>query len=262
MRVTLTDSRYGAVLCGAISFGVLIALWQILASTGVINEFLLSSPALVVKGLRQMASSGQLGSDIGVSMLELGISFGMAAVVGLVVGIISGWYRSAEYAVSPFVALGYSAPFVALYPVFVVILGIGRPTVIAIGFLIGVFPIIVNTARGVQSVDPKLIQVARSFGARDPDIFRKIMLPATLGPVMAGMRLGIGQCLLGVIVGELFAGQSGIGYAISYYGGLLKTNQMLAAVIVVGVLGVVLTAAVSLIEQRLSSWRPEAGGPR
>lgn len=259
MSFSLTDSRYGAILCGAISFAFLIALWQLLASTGAINEFLLSSPILVVKALGTMASGGQLGRDIGASMGELGISFGMAVVVGVVLGVISGWYRSADYAISPFVALGYSAPFVALYPVFVVILGLGRPTVIAIAFLIGVFPIIVNTARGFQDVDPRLIQVARSFGARDLEIFRKIAMPSALGPVMAGLRLGIGSCLLGVIVGELFAGQVGIGFAISYYGGLLKTNQMLAAVVVVGILGVVLTSAVSFIEQQLTTWRPDAG---
>lgn len=257
MSVSLTESRYGAVVCGAISFLVLLALWQVLASGGVLNEFLTSSPALVAKALGNQISSGVLTSDLGVSMSELGIAFGMAAVVGIALGLITGWYQSAEYAASPFIALGYSAPFVSLYPVFTVIFGLGRPTVIATSFLIGVFPVIVNTARGVKNVDPKLIQVARSFGAGDLQIFRKISLPAAVGPVMAGLRLGIGQCLLGVIIGELFAGQAGIGYSISYYGGLLKTNEMLASVIVVGVLGVVLTSIVTLAERSLQSWKPE-----
>jgi ABC-type nitrate/sulfonate/bicarbonate transport system permease component len=257
MTAVLTESRYGAVLCGAISFFALLALWQVLASAGVLNEFLTSSPTLVVKALSNQASSGVLTRDLGASMSELGIGFGMAAVVGVALGLIIGWYQSAEYAASPFIALGYSAPFVALYPVFTVMLGLGRPTVIATSFLIGVFPIIVNTARGVKNVDPKLIQVARSFSASDLQIFRKISLPAAVQPVMAGLRLGIGQCLLGVIIGELFAGNAGIGYSISYYGGLLKTNDMLASVVVVGALGVVLTSLVGVIERALDSWRPE-----
>lgn len=257
MSFSLTESRYGAVLCGAISFIVLLALWQVLASGGVLNEFLTSSPALVAKALGNQASSGVLSRDVGASMIELGIAFGLAAVVGVALGLITGWYQTAEYAVSPFIALGYSAPFVALYPVFTIIFGLGRPTVIATSFLIGVFPIIVNTARGVKNVDPKLIQVARSFGANDLQIFRKISLPAAVQPVMAGLRLGIGQCLLGVIIGELFAGNSGIGYSISYYGGLLRTNDMLASVIIVGALGVVLTSLVGLLERALNSWRPE-----
>lgn len=257
MSFSLTESRYGAVLCAAISFLVLVGLWQILASGGVLNEFLTSSPALVIKALREQASSGVLTTDLGASMVELGIGFVMASVVGVALGLITGWYQSAEYAASPFIALGYSAPFVALYPVFTIIFGLGRPTVIATSFLIGVFPVIVNTARGVKNVDPKLIQVARSFGAGDLQIFRKVTLPASVQPVMAGLRLGIGQCLLGVIIGELFAGNTGIGYSISYYGGLLKTNDMLASVVIVGALGVVLTSLVGLIERALSSWRPE-----
>lgn len=257
MSISLTDSRYGFLVCGAISFIVILGAWQLLASAGVLNTFLTSSPSLVASALGRQFSNGVVTTDLGVSMSELGISFGMAAVAGIGLGLITGWYQSAEYAASPFIALGYSAPFVSLYPVFTVIFGLGRPTVIATAFLIGVFPVIVNTARGVKSVDPKLIQVARSFGASDLQIFRKVSLPAAIQPVMAGLRLGIGQCLLGVIIGELFAGQAGIGYSISYYGGLLKTNEMLASVIIVGALGVVLTSLVSVVERSLESWRPE-----
>jgi ABC-type nitrate/sulfonate/bicarbonate transport system permease component len=257
-RVTLGPRiNLAPLLMGAASFAFLAALWQVLASTGVLNTFLTSSPSRVISALSQQASSGILGTDVGTSMTELGIAFAMAVVVGVAIGLISGWYQSAEYAVSPFIALGYSAPFVALYPVFTVLFGLGRPTVIATAFLLGVFPIIVNTSRGVKNVDPTLINVARSFGAGDLQVFRKVTLPAAVQPIMAGLRMGIGQCLLGVVIGELFAGQGGLGYSISYYGGLLKTDDMLASVVVVGVLGVVLTSAVSFVEHRLDAWRPE-----
>lgn len=250
--------RARPVLLGILSFAFLIGLWQLLASTGVVNVFLTSSPLRVISAFWQQAHAGVLSDNLKASMVELAISFGLAVVVGVGLGLIIGWYRSAESAANPFIALGYSAPFVALYPVFTVMFGLGRPTVIATAFLIGVFPIIVNTARGVSSVDQKLIQVARSFGAGDLQIFRKICLPAAVQPVMAGLRLGIGACLLGVIIGELFAGNAGMGYSISYYGGLLKSDDMLASVVVVGVLGVLLTSAVSLVERRLDAWRPDA----
>lgn len=249
------------LLLGALSFAILIGLWQLLASTGLVNTFLTSSPARVALALAHEAQSGALTSNIGASMGELGIGFGMAAVVGVGVGMLSGWYRAAEYAVSPFIAFGYSAPFVALYPVFTVLFGLGKPTVIATSFLLGVFPITVNTERGVKNVDPKLIQVARSFGAGDLQIFRKVSLPAAVQPVMAGLRLGIGAALLGVVIGELFVGNVGLGYSISYYGGLEKTDDMLASVVIVGALGVVLTSAVGLLERRLVAWKPEVASP-
>jgi NitT/TauT family transport system permease protein len=242
---------------GTFSFVFLAAMWQLLASTGVLNEFLTSSPARVVSAASGQISSGVLPRALGASLGELGIGFGMAVVVGIGLGLITGWHRSAEYAVDPFISLGYSAPFIALYPVFTVLFGLGRPTVIVTCFLLGVFPIIVNTSRGIKSVDPKLIQVARSFGARDRQTFTKVCIPAAVQPIMAGLRLGIGQSLLGVVIGELFAGNAGIGYSISYYGGLLKTDDMLVDVVVIGILGVLLTGAIGLIERRLESWRPE-----
>lgn len=245
------------VLLGACSFAFLAALWQVLASAGVLNEFVSSSPARVVSAASRQLQAGTLTRALGISLGELGIGFAMAMVVGVGLGLIIGWYRSAEYAVDPFISLGYSAPFVALYPVFTVLFGLGRPTVIVTCFLLAVFPILVNTARGIKNVDPRLIQVARSFGARDRQIFRKVSLPAAVQPIMAGLRLGVGQALLGVVIGELFAGNGGIGYDIAYYGGLLRTDDMVVAVVVVGILGVVLTTLVALIERRLDAWRPE-----
>lgn len=250
--------RVAPLLMGAFSFVFLIGLWQLLVSVGMLNPFLTSSPARVVSALWAQASSGTLSRNIAATMLELAITFGMATVVGVGVGTLVGWYEPVADGLSPFIAIGYSAPFVSLYPVFVVIFGFGRTTVIAIGFCIGVFPILVNTARGVGSVDPKLVQVARSFGANDLKLFRKVALPAALQPVMAGLRLGLGACLLGVIVGELFGGSVGIGYSVSYYGGLLQTDNMMAAVVVVGICGVVLSSGLTLVERRLQGW--VAGG--
>lgn len=253
----LMSPRLRPFALGTLSFVFLAALWQILASAGILNEFLVSSPSRVVSAASSEISSGALTTALGASLGELGIGFGMALVVGIGLGLIIGWYRAAEYAVDPFISLGYSAPFIALYPVFTVLFGLGRPTVIVTCFLLALFPILVNTSRGIKNVDPKLIQVARSFGAKDHEIFRKVSIPAAVQPIMAGLRLGVGQALLGVIIGELFAGNAGIGYDIAYYGGLLKTDDMVVSVVVVGILGVLLTTAVGVIERRLDAWRPE-----
>jgi len=248
------------LVLGLLSLAALAGLWQLLAATGTVNTFLTSSPSRVATALVAQIRAGILGRDVATSMEELGIGFAMAAFAGVAVGLAVGRYRTAEYAVNPFVSIGYSAPFVALYPVFTVLFGLGRPTVIATAFLLGVFPIVVNTARGVKGVDPKLVQVARSFGAREAQIFYKITLPASVKAVMAGLRLGLGQTLLGVIIGELFVGNAGLGYEISYYGGLERTDQMLAAVVVTGLLGIVLTGLVGLIERQIDAWRPDIGG--
>lgn len=255
----IAGADYRPLALGTLSFAVLIGLWQLLSATGAVDPFLISSPSQVVGALVDQAGSGVLARNVGVSMQELAIGFGLSVVVGIPVGVAMGWYQPVEYSLEPFVWLGYSAPLIALYPVFVLIVGLGKPTVIVITFLIAVFPIVVNTARGVKNLDPKLLQAARSFGAGDMQVFRKVALPSAVPLVMAGLRLAVGRALIGVVIGELFGGSAGLGFSISYYGGLLKTTPMLASVVVVGVLGVLLTQIVGLVERRLQSWRPEVG---
>lgn len=242
---------------GILSFAVLAGLWQLLSDTGVINPFLVSSPSSVASALGSQANSGILWRNLGVSIEELAVGLGLSIVIGIPVGTAMGWYRRVDYSLDPFVWLGYSAPLIALYPVFIIIFGLGTSTVIVITFLLAVFPLVVNTARGVKDVDPKLLQAARSFCASDPQIFRKIALPSAVPLIMAGLRLAVGRALIGVVIGELFGGNAGLGYSISYYGGLLKTTNMLASVVVIGLLGVVLTQLAGLVERRLQSWRAD-----
>lgn len=253
----IRNVEYRALGLGFLSFAVIAAVWQLLAVTGAVEAFLISSPSRTFGALAEQLSSGVLLSNLVVSLQELAIGFGVAVLVGIPVGTAMGWYRFAEYSLDPFVWFGYSAPLVALYPVFVVIFGLGQPTVIVITFLLAVCPVIVNTASGVRNVDKSLVHTARSFGAGDEQLFRKVALPAAVPIVMAGLRLGIGRALVGVVVGELFVGNAGLGYSISYYGGLMDTSNMLAAVVVVGLLGVLLTQLVGVLERRLDSWRPE-----
>lgn len=247
-----------SVLLGALSFAVLLALWQVLASAGVLNEFLVSSPAHVASALADQAKSGVLWRNLRTSAIELVIGMALSIAVGIPVGLVIGRYRRVALAAEPLVWLQYSTPIISLYPIFTLMFGLGARAVVAMTFLLTVSPIVINTARGVRNVDARLIRAARSFGARDRQLFAKVILPASLPLVMAGLRLAVGRALVGVAVGELFAGTSGLGWSVSYYGGVLKTTDMLASVIVIGALGVLLTSAVSALERRLDSWRVEA----
>jgi ABC-type nitrate/sulfonate/bicarbonate transport system permease component len=235
---------------------VLIGLaWQALVDFDVVDPFLVASPTRVASALRHQAQSGVLWRNVRVSGVELLIAMGISTAIGIPLGIALGWYRRVSLALDPLVWLQYSTPIIALYPVFTLMFGLGSAAVVAMTVLLTVSPIVINTARGVRNVDRTLLQAARSFGAGDGQLFRKVVLPGSLPLVMAGMRLAIGRALIGVAVGELFAGTAGLGWSISYYGGLLKTTDMLASVVVIGVLGVLLTVAVSSLERKLDSWR-------
>lgn len=249
------QSRVWGVLLGGGFLVVVALLWQLAAVAGLINPFLTSSPQLIWHSLVEQATSGLLLRSIGVSGLELVIGFGLAAVAGVVAGLVMGRYRYVEYAIEPYVWLLYSAPIVALFPLLVLVLGLGKPTVIAITFLMAVVPVIVNSMQGVRNVDPKLVRAAKSFGAGEATLLGKVILPASVPTIMAGLRLAVGRALVGVIVGEFFAGDGGIGYNISSFAGHLGTTDVLASVFVVVVAGVALNVLARSLERLADSWR-------
>jgi NitT/TauT family transport system permease protein len=234
---------------------VLIAGWQLIVTAGLVDSFLVASPSKVASALVDQIGSGVIFEHLRVSMIELAVGFGIATVLGISWGVLMGWYGSLNDAFDPFVWLGYSAPLIALYPVFLLIFGLGTKTVIAICVLLAVFPILVNTRTGVREVDARLVQAARSFGATDRQLFAKVVLPASLPFVMAGLRLGLGRGLVGVVVGEFFVGDKGLGYSVAYYAGLLRTTDMIVQVVVIGAIGVLLTALLSRLERRIDAWR-------
>lgn len=253
-------SRQGRIVPVALGGGfvvVLVVVWQLAATLGWLNTFLTSSPRLIWRSLVGQVSSGLLVHNMVVSAVELVIGFVLAAVVGVVAGLVMGRYRYVEYAIDPYVWLLYSAPIVALFPLLVLILGLGSPAVIAITFLMAVVPVLVNSMQGVRNVDPQLVRVAKSLTAGEPALLRKVILPASVPTIMAGLRLGVGRALVGVVVGEFFAGDGGIGYSISSFAARLGTTDVLASVVVVIVAGVVLNVLARRLEGLADSWRTD-----
>jgi NitT/TauT family transport system permease protein len=244
---------------GGVGFAVVGLLWELSARYEIVNPFLTSRPNLVWDALVEQLRSGQVWTDLQATGTSLVIGFALAAVVGIVVGVATGWYRRVEFALDPIIWFGYSAPLIAFYPLFIVMLGIGRPTIVAITFLFALVPIIVNTQQGIKNVDSTLVRAARSLGANDIELFRKVILPGSVPMIMAGFKLGIGRGLLGGVVAELFGGTAGLGVSISRSGAMLRTTDMLASVILVVIVGVLLTHAVTLVERRVDSWRGTNG---
>jgi NitT/TauT family transport system permease protein len=252
-------NRHTPWVLGTLSFVIILGLWESLVRIGVLNPFFTSSPSAIALVLLEQTVSGELLRNLRASLLEFGIGFGLAVTVGVLIGILIGWYRVLDYAVDPFIWFLYSSPLIGFYPVFILIFGLGKPTVIAITFLLSVIPTLVNTAAGIRNVDQMLIRVSRSFGARQSDLFFKVALPASVPMMMAGMRLGIGRALMGVVVAEMFGATNGLGASISYYGELLKTTNMLASLVVIAALGVLATQLLSMLEHRFDSWRVGTG---
>jgi len=249
--------RHQALILGTSSLIGIVGVWQALASLGVTNPFFVSSPALIADEFVVQLRNGTAAANLGASLYCFFLALGMATVVGVGLGLVSGWFRDFESALDPFIWFKYSAPTVAFYPLFIALLGYGAPTIIAIAFLFALTPIYANTLSGIKNVDRDLVRAAISFGARRIDVFFKVALPASVPIIVAGLRLGVGRALTGVVVAELFGATAGLGYSIAYYAQMFQTTPMMVSIVIVVLLGVILTQLLAFLEAKTDAWRRE-----
>ena len=257
-RVHRWVGRRERPLLGALVAIVVLVAWEVCADLSVVNPTFSSKPSEVARALYHYFNGGGGLSALGTSATEFGLGFGLALVVGLLVGVAMGRWRRIEYALDPLVNFSNSTPRIALVPLFVIWFGIGIESKVAIIFLSAVLPILMNTVSGVQTADAALVRVARSFCASELQTFRTVIIPGAIPSVVTGIRLGIGHGLVGMIVAELVSSTAGLGYTIEIAGNNFQTPMMFAAVFVVAIIGVILTNVLKDLERHLDRWRPRA----
>ena len=243
------------LILGTIGTLILVMLWEAASHYSWINPFFISRPSLISEAFLRQLNSGQLAVDFWVSFQEFLIAISASFIVGVGLGLLMGAYRSLEGLFDPYVWFLYSAPLIAFYPLFIMWLGLGSKTVVAIAFLLAFIPILTNTVLGVKLADPLLIKAARSFGASQREIFLKIALPASVPVIVAGLRLGIGRALIGVVIGEFFGANAGLGYRLNFYGARLKVTDFFVPILVIAVMGVLFTQIIRLAENRMLFWK-------
>lgn len=247
---------YERPLLGTIGVVAFLLFWEWAGTSGFANPLFTSSPSRIVKAFISLGASGELAKDCAVSAQEFVYGFLLAIVVGIPLGILMGWYRPVEALLDPFVNFFYATPRIALLPVMTIWLGIGMNSKIAIVFLGAVFAILINTIVGIQNLDHALLRAARSFGANDLQIFRTIALPGTVPFLLTGIRLGLGHALIGIVAGELYAAQAGVGYLIAVAGNTFQMDKVFAGVVLIAVAGMIMTDGLRLIENHFQSWKP------
>jgi NitT/TauT family transport system permease protein len=249
-----------ARLISTVSVVVFLILWETVAAWHAVNPLFTSSPTRIVAAFTQMLHEGSLGKDIRVSGSEFLIGYGLAVVVGTIAGVAMGWYADVAAVFQPFVSALYSTPRVALIPLLIIWLGIGIWSKVAVVFLVAVFQILISTEAGVRAADESLIRTAHSFGARDRQIFTTIVLPGAVPFLIAGLRLGLGQALVGIVVGELYAATAGIGYEIAVAGETFQTDRMFVGIVILASTAILLMWGLRRLELRFESWRPQRAG--
>jgi NitT/TauT family transport system permease protein len=232
-------------------------IWELVGRFAVTDQLFFVPFSDVMVALSKLATSGELPKHLYYSGAEFGGGFGLAAVVGVPCGIAIGASKRLNDYTDPIISALYATPLVALTPFYILAFGIGITSKIALAFTLAVFPVIINTATGIQVIDRGYKEVASAFRLSRRQKFVKLLIPASLPYIISGLRLAAGRALIGVVVGELFFASAGVGYLISISAQTFDTATLLAGVVIFAVAGVIVSSSLRWLERKLSPWRQE-----
>jgi ABC-type nitrate/sulfonate/bicarbonate transport system permease component len=240
------------------SLVVLLAIWE--AAGPFINPVFGSYPSAIAEAFWQLARTGKLWTAMLESLGPFALGYGLAILIGVPVGLVTGRFRLVEAAVGIYITAGYAMPLVALVPLLILWLGLGFAVKVAVVFLMAVFPICINTWLGVTAVPKTLIEVGKSFVAPDAVILRRIILPATLPYIMAGIRLAVGRAVVAMVIAEFFTSISGLGAIIINSANNFDTATMFVPIVILMVMAIGLTYAIGAVERAVAPWQAEIAG--
>jgi NitT/TauT family transport system permease protein len=242
----------------ALSLAVALGLWEWFGRD--VNPVFGSYPTEIAAAFWDLTVSGRLGAALVESLQPFFVGFALAIAVGVPLGLVVGRFRTAEAALGIYITAGYAMPLVALVPLLMLWLGLGFKVKVVVIFLMSLFPICINTWLGVTAVPKSLIEVGRSFVASDAVILRRIVLPATLPYIMAGIRLAVGRAVVAMVVAEFFTTISGLGAIIINSANNFDTATMFVPIVVLMFLAVGLNSLIGVVERRVAPWQAEIAG--
>ena len=235
-----------------------LALWELAARYAVHNTAFLAPPSLVAVRFWQMLRDGSLIYNSAVSFEELVGGFVLGVGAGIIIGAAMVQWKQVDHALEVWISALYAAPIVALAPILIIWFGFGPLSKVAVVFIMVVFPMIICTQAGLESVDRRLLLVARSFCGSRWKTFHTVALPSAAPFIVSGMRQSVGRGLVGVVVGELFGAKAGLGNIITTASSVFDMPTLFVAVVTLALAGVILTGILRSFELRLAAWRDVA----
>ena len=235
---------------------VFLAAWQWLPAALGMPEFIIPSLSTVMAEFARMLETERLLFHTGITAAEVVVGFAIGSLLGMFIGYMLGMSPTAEFVLSPYILALQIAPKVAFAPLFVMWFGYTLYPKIVVAVLIVFFPVMINVLGAVRTIDPQMINLARSFSASRWQIFRMIEFPASMPPLFAGLRIGSTLAVIGVIVGELVGGNIGLGYLLTFGEGQANTAMVFVVIILLTLIGIIAYVAVILLERRVLHYMP------
>ncbi len=232
---------------------VLLLAWEFVPGTGLVPELFLPALSKTLTVLWQ--GRVEYGQNLLVTLYEVGFAMLIACGVGIFVGALVGGIAVLRNLLLPVFSSLYAVPIVILYPIFTAWFGIGSESKIAFAGIYGFFPVMLSTAAGIRTIDPQLLLAARSMGATIWQQISRVIIPASIPTVLAGLRLGGALTIIGVVVSEMLTSAAGIGYLVSRYRTILDSPRVFAAVLLILVLSVLFDLLARFVERRTLVWQ-------
>lgn len=246
---------------GALSVGLFLAAWEILPRVGEQTAMFVAPPSTVLMTLWEMLWMGELTRHVGTSLVRALAGLAIASAAGVPMGfLLGGWFPTLERIVSPLLRfLGEVNPF-SLFPVFMILFGIGEISKFAMIFWVCLWPILFNTATGVRGVDAAYLKTARSMGAGLPTLAFRVILPAASPLIFNGLKIGAGTSFFMLIAAEMIGAGSGLGWLVWNAQITYQIPKLFAATVLISTMGLALDRVFGAVERRTLSWRDSAQG--
>jgi len=238
-----------------IGIAIFLALWEALPRLGIVSDAYLSPPSAVVASIAQLVDTGQLWKHLAASLQRSLWGLLLASFFGVVLGLLIGSSKRLAAIVDPVLQLFRQTSAVALFPVFILFLGIGELSKVAIIFWASFWPVLLSTVSGVKQVDRLLVNSALSMGASQRFIFFKVVLPASLPSIFTGVRLAGAYSITALVAAEMIGSHSGLGFLTLNSQETFQIPTMYAGILLLAVLGLLLNYLLALLERRLLRWR-------
>jgi ABC-type nitrate/sulfonate/bicarbonate transport system permease component len=256
MKLSARARRIVELTLPTLTVVAFVAGWEALVDLRGIPPIYLPAPSAIVEYLLRMIADGSMGFNLGVTLLRIFAGFAVAAVAGVLVGVVMGMSRIAARVADPWIAALYPLPKISLIPLLIIWLGTGETYKIVISAVSAFFPIVISAYSGIRQADQGLIKAAKDLGANRRQVQMKVVIPAAIPSIFAGLHLGMGVTIILVVAAEMIggSGESGMGYLLIHAGQVMETEKVFASLVVLAVMGALVIKAQQWIDRRVAPW--------
>lgn len=244
-RLTITFLRWGVLVA-------FIGLWELLARLKVIDVFITSSPSRIVNTFMELSRQGGLGNHVMTTLNETIVSFLLATTIGSLVAIILWWNETLRKVLEPHIVVINALPKIALGPIIIIWVGAGAAAIIVMALLISLVITIISITNGFMETDENKILLLRTMGASKMQILCKLVLPANIPTIISALKINVGLCWVGTIMGEYLVSKAGLGYLIVYGGQIFKLDLVMTSTVILCVLAAAMYFVVQIFEKLIN----------